>query len=147
MARIDIDQNATLTNNVEVNANAPSLCANTTVTNESSASVTVVIPPTPPVPPAPIKKSQPDRNYDSLDIGSDSAIAINNAMGPRLRTLAENNLEIKKSQDSGECKCCPGCGDCCTQYNWDEITVGNRGAVAFGSASSSNNVRVVAVQE
>jgi len=145
MARIDIDQNANLTNNVRVNGTTPSLCANTTVTNESSAVVTVIIPPTPPKP-APIK-SQPDRNFDSLEVGSDSAIAMNNAMAPKLRTLAENNLEIKKSQDSGECECCPGCSDCCTKYNWDKITAGNRDAMAFGSASATNNVKVIADQE
>ncbi len=163
MARIDIDQNANLTNNVRVNGTTPSLCANTTVTNESSAVVTVTIPPTPP---APIKrvKSQPDRNFDSLEVGSDSAIAMNSFMGPKLKTLATNNLEIKKNQDSGDCPddCCDpwiksvgpdgtveshDCKDCCTKYNRDTIKVGSRGAIAFGSASATNNVKVVAEQK
>ncbi|NTV27347.1 MAG: hypothetical protein HGA93_01515 [Methanothrix sp.] len=120
-------------------------------------------PPEPEPEPEPIE-SQPDRNFDSLEVGSDSAIAMNSFMGPRLKTLATNNLEIKKNQDSGACPddCCDpwiksvgpdgtveshDCKDCCTKYNRDTIKVGSRDAIAFGMASATNNVKVVAEQK
>ncbi|MDD1735625.1 MAG: hypothetical protein LUO92_04230, partial [Methanothrix sp.] len=120
-------------------------------------------PPEPVPEPEPIE-SQPDRNFDSLEVGSDSAIAMNSFMGPRLKTLATNNLEIKKNQDSGACPddCCDpwiksvgpdgtveshDCKDCCTKYNRDTIKVGSRDAIAFGMASATNNVKVVAEQK
>jgi hypothetical protein len=105
--------------------------------------IKIVAPPRPPAP----AKSEPNRNFNSLEVGSDSAIAMNNAMGPRLQTLAINNLEIKKSQNSGECEYCPACNDCCTKYNRDTITVGSRNAMAFGSASATNNAKVLANQK
>jgi len=120
-------------------------------------------PPEPEPEPEPVE-SQPDRNFDSLEVGSDSAIAMNSLMGPKLKTLATNNLEIKKNQDSGDCSddCCDpwiksvgpdgtveshDCKDCCTKYNRDTIKVGSRGAIAFGLASATNNVKVVAEQK
>lgn len=120
-------------------------------------------PPEPKPEPEPIE-SGPDRNFDSLEVGSDSAIAMNSAISPRLKTLATNSLEIKKNQDSGVCpdECCDpwiesvgpdgtveshGCQDCCIKYNRDAIRVGNRGAFAFGSASTTNNVKVIADQK
>ncbi len=98
------------------------------------------------VPPTPAK-GKPDMNSDFVEVGSDSARAMNGGMGSKLHTLATNNLEIKKNQDSGECECCPTCEDCCIKYNKEMITVGNRDSMAFGFASATNNVKVVINQQ
>ena len=43
-----------------------------------------------------------DTNIDLLEVGNDRALAIGRGADP----IATNNLEIKKTQDSGKCQCC-----------------------------------------
>lgn len=102
-----------------------------------------IVPPTPPAP----AKGKPNMNFDFVEVGSDSARAMNGGMGSKLDTFATNNLEIKKNQDSGECESCPTCKDCCIKYNKEMIKIGNRDTMAFGFASSTNNVKVVINQQ
>lgn len=99
---------------------------------------------TPVQPPTPVE-SQPDTNFESIEIGSDLARAMNG--GSKLHTLAINNLEIKKNQDSGECECCPTCSNYRTKYNKEMITIGNRGSMAIGFASATNNIKVLTNQQ
>jgi hypothetical protein len=99
-----------------------------------------------------------DTNVDSLTVGNDKALAIGNLWG-NIDPTATNNLEIKKNQDSGGCTCCKDqtdsnpwerkspCQDCCIKVNIDQIKVGNRVAMAFGFASATNNVKIVANQQ
>ena len=110
-----------------------------------------------------------DTNIDSLEVGNDRALAqgsmITGLFHRPIKATATNNLEIKKNQDSGECKCCEqiksdaetiegrkggfdsDCRDCCIKVNVDQIKVGNREALAFGFASATNNVKIVAHQQ
>lgn len=94
-----------------------------------------------------------DTNIDSLVVGNDRALAFGNIWQRAPLATATNNLEIKKNQDSGECACCQAlstecpCSDCCIKVNIDQITVGNREATAFGIASATNNVKIVANQQ
>jgi len=95
-----------------------------------------------------------DTNVDTLTVGNDKALAIGNPWGRTQEAFATNNLEIKKNQDSGECTCCKDercknspCQDCCIKVNIDQIKVGNREAMAFGFASATNNVKIVANQQ
>jgi hypothetical protein len=109
-----------------------------------------------------------DTNIDLLTVGNDRALAI----GPARDPVATNNLEIKKNQDSGECNCCDRendhrnsrntqgcdrcdrttgnvspCHDCCIKVNLEDIKVGNRDAMAFGSSSADNYVKIVTNQQ
>lgn len=94
-----------------------------------------------------------DSNVDTLTVGNDKALAFGTPWQKSPVTLATNNLEIKKNQDSGECSCCDNagsnasCQDCCIKVNIDQIRVGNRDALAFGFAASTNNVKIVANQQ
>jgi hypothetical protein len=95
-----------------------------------------------------------DTNIDILTVGNDRALALGNIWQKGPITTATNNLEIKKNQDSGECTCCNGgidnaspCNDCCIKVNLEQINVGNRVAMAFGSASASNNIKIVTNQQ
>ncbi len=101
-----------------------------------------------------------DTNFDAVSVGNDNARAygwggpnswpwsINN--GP---AKAENNLEIKKNQDSGDCECCQAidpnspCQDCCYKVNIEQIKVGSRDAQAFGFATATNNIKIVTNQQ
>ena len=100
-----------------------------------------------------------DTNVDTLTVGNDKALAFGNMWG-NIDPTATNNLEIKKNQDSGECTCCKDqtdsnspcdrnslCQDCCIKVNIDQIKVGDREAMAFGFASATNNVKIVANQQ
>ena len=91
-----------------------------------------------------------DTNVDSLTVGNDKALAIGNLWG-NIDPTATNNLEIKKNQDSGACECCTSgdapCQDCCLKVNVEQVTVGNRNALAFGSASATNNAKIVTNQQ
>lgn len=107
-----------------------------------------------------------DTNFDSITVGNDNAKAYGFEgffpfTGPKAK--AENNLEIKKNQQVGQCECCDKsreptcygniegrlnncspCQDCCTTVNIDQIHVGDRNANAFGSASAAvNNVKLI----
>ncbi len=98
-----------------------------------------------------------DTNFDSVIVGNDNARAIGfGGYWPFWRNGpadAQNNLKIKKNQDSGPCECCQAistsgpCGDCCTKVNIEQIKVGDRNAQAFGFASAVNNVEVITNQQ
>ena len=92
-----------------------------------------------------------DTNVDTLTVGTDKALAFGVPWQESPATLATNNLEIKKNQDTGECTCCSSgnvsCQDCCIKVNIDQIRAGNRDALAFGFAAATNNVKLVTNQQ
>jgi hypothetical protein len=100
-----------------------------------------------------------DTNIDTLVVGNDKALAFGNIWQKTPLATATNNLEIKKNQDSGECAPCNllpedpedptpiSCTDSCVKVNIDQISVGNREAMAFGFATATNNVKIVANQQ
>jgi len=111
-----------------------------------------------------------DTSVDTLVVGDDKALAFGMIWGMDPPAVAVNNLEIKKNQDSGDCKCCNplargcnapaeeamsasgiediiGCQDCCKKMNIEQITVGDREAMAFGFATATNNVKIVTNQQ
>ncbi len=95
-----------------------------------------------------------DTNADTLTVGNDRALAFGNIWQKSPVTTATNNLEIKKNQDSGVCVCCDNqidnvspCQDCCIKVNLEQVSVGNREALAFGSASATNNIKIVTNQQ
>jgi hypothetical protein len=116
-----------------------------------------------------------DTNFDSIDVGSDTARAIGigfttqrGAFNDNTKAVtAQNNLKIKKNQDSGECACCQAldsscpCQDCCIKYNVEQVKVGDRSATALGFGSlqtgifndnsisvlAQNNVEIVTNQQ
>ena len=104
-----------------------------------------------------------DTNIDLLSVGNDKALAFGSNWGfGGIDPEAENNLEIKKNQDSGTCNsCCESdaamldntspcatCQDACTKVNIEQIKVGNREALAFGFGThATNNVKIVTNQQ
>jgi hypothetical protein len=114
-----------------------------------------------------------DTNFDSIEVGNDNALAIGGTaqgafIGSNMAAVtAQNNLKIKKNQDSGECACCQAldpscpCKDCCTKVNVEQIKVGSRSATALGlslqgafpfsrnsaSTLAQNNVEIVTNQQ
>jgi len=99
-----------------------------------------------------------DTNIDTLEVGNDKALAFGNIWQKTPVAAATNNLEIKKNQDSGTCVPCTlfpddpestefNCKDSCIKVNVDQISVGNREAMAFGFAAATNNVKIVANQQ
>jgi hypothetical protein len=90
-----------------------------------------------------------DTNIDSLEVGNDKSVAMGTPWQKNPLTTATNNLVIKKNQDSGECRPCNAspCQDYCLKVNIEQIDVGNRLAMSLGSASSTNNVKIVTNQE
>jgi len=113
-------------------------------------------------------------NFDTVEIGNDNALAIGGTVqfgGPfgsnQAAVTAQNNLKIKKNQDSGECQCCQAisencpCQDCCVRYNVEQIKAGSRSATAIGlsaqgpfpfaynanSALAQNNVEIATNQQ
>ena len=93
-----------------------------------------------------------DTNIDTVTVGNDRALAFGNIWQKNPGATATNNLEIKKNQDSGECICSNGGIDnasptCCIKVNMEQVNVGNREAMAFGSASAINNIKVVVNQQ
>jgi hypothetical protein len=88
-----------------------------------------------------------DTNIDTLTVGNDKALAFGNIWQKTPVASATNNLEIKKNQDSGNCSPCETCFDSCIKVNVDQIKVGNRETMAFGFASATNNVKIVANQQ
>jgi hypothetical protein len=91
-----------------------------------------------------------DTSFDSVTVGNDKALAF--GWYAKDYANAQNNLEIKKNQDSGDCECCSEidqttCSDCCYKVNLEQIKVGNREAMAFGFASATNNVKIVTNQQ
>jgi len=101
-----------------------------------------------------------DTSYDSVVVGDDKATAFGlpDSFPFAMRNgpaSAENNLEIKKNQNSGTCDPCEAtnedgetiCTDSCQKLNIEQVNVGNRNVLAFGFAASTNNVKIVANQE
>ena len=96
-----------------------------------------------------------DTNFDSVQVGNDKATAFGMGDGFPFGfrngpARAPNNLEIKKNQDSGTCEPCEDnvspCQDICLKVNLEQIKVGNRQALAIGSASATNNIKIVTNQ-
>lgn len=115
-----------------------------------------------------------DANFDSIEVGDDRALAIGVGIGQigaflnqNAQVTAQNNLKIKKNQDSGGCSCCQSldtsspCEDCCLKYNIEQVKVGSRSATALGlgfgqigifsqntvSTLAQNNVEIVTNQQ
>ena len=92
-----------------------------------------------------------DTNVDILTVGNDKALAFGSIWRRAPMAVATNDLVIKKNQDSGACECCDSgdvsCQDCCIKVNLEQITVGNRNAMAFGFAAATNNVKIVTNQQ
>ncbi len=94
-----------------------------------------------------------DTNVDTLTVGNDRALALGNIWQKSPVTTATNDLEIKKNQDSGECACCNGidnvspCHDCCIKVNLEQVNVGSREAMASGSASAINRIKIITNQQ
>ena len=92
-----------------------------------------------------------DVNFDQMSVGNDQAFATG-------RAVAENNLKIKKNQDSGATDCCApvggGCNDCGNKVNIENLKVGARTAIASGFGpgvppavtKATNNVEIVTNQ-
>lgn len=104
-------------------------------------------------------------NYDSVDVGNDRALAIGLGLGQFgilnqniAAVTAQNNLKIKKNQDSGDSVTCASCSP---KYNAEQIRVGSRSATAIGvgfpqvgilsrntvSTLAQNNVEIVTNQQ
>ncbi|MCX6680886.1 MAG: hypothetical protein NTX42_11075 [Methanothrix sp.] len=104
-------------------------------------------------------------NYDSIDVGNDRARAIgvggpqNGAFNDNTKQVtAQNNLKIKKNQDTGDSQTCSACSP---KYNIEQVKVGNRDALAIGvggfqggifndnaaSVLAQNNVEIVTNQQ
>ena len=105
-------------------------------------------------------------NYDSIDVGNDRARAF--GFGPTgqfglfndntKQVTAQNNLKIKKNQDTGDSQTCSACSP---KYNIEQVKVGNRDAFALGAGSlqvgifsrnaisvlAQNNVEIVTNQQ
>jgi len=89
-----------------------------------------------------------DVNHDQLITGGDVAIAV-------VGGQAENELKIKKNQDSGDCSCCAPvnqvCSDCCNKVNVEDLRIAGRVAIAlggspFGPSRANNKVEIVTNQ-
>jgi hypothetical protein len=78
-------------------------------------------------------------NSDSVKIGNDQALAFGAPWSHGgVIPNAQNNLEIKKNQQSD--------GDRNTLINAEFINIGNRQAMAFGAAAATNNIKIVTNQ-
>lgn len=92
-------------------------------------------------------------NYGSVQVGNDKAASF--GMGSSFPfgfrngpANAQNNLEIKKNQDAGpRLDETTGTFSEAIKLNIEQITVGDRTAQAFGYATATNNVKIVANQE
>ncbi|MGA9098001.1 MAG: hypothetical protein WB392_03625 [Methanotrichaceae archaeon] len=96
-------------------------------------------------------------NFDGVTTGSDSALAFGPEWGFKssIPPKAENNLEIMKNQQSGMSgtnTTSPGqigygaYNITNPTINIEQIKLGNRQALAFGSAIATNNIKIDAVQ-
>jgi hypothetical protein len=82
-------------------------------------------------------------NYDGVKVGNDYAQAIgfgNTIQGGFFtdntkQVTAQNNLKIKKNQDTGDSSTCQSCSP---KYNVEQIEVGSRTAQAIGFGSIQN---------
>ena len=85
-----------------------------------------------------------DTNYDSVQVGDDKATAFGTKSGFPFGLdngpgIAQNNLEIKKNQNSS-------ISGTHVKINIEQIKVGDREALAIGSASAINDVKIVTNQ-
>ncbi|MDD4161398.1 MAG: hypothetical protein PHW87_02840 [Methanothrix sp.] len=105
-------------------------------------------------------------NYDSIDVGNDRARAFGFGATGQLglfndntkQVTAQNNLKIKKNQDTGDSQTCSSCSP---KYNIEQVKVGSRDALALGAGSlqvgifsrnaisvlAQNNVEIVTNQQ
>jgi hypothetical protein len=115
-----------------------------------------------------------DTNIDLLTVGNDRALAIGHGRDPIAANnlLIKKNQDsgeckccdriIDKEENRGSegCSSCSSaakgvrapknvspCHDCCIKLNLEDITVGNRDAMAFGSSSADNYVKIVTNQQ
>jgi hypothetical protein len=91
-----------------------------------------------------------DTNIDSLIVGNDRALAFGNIWQKPNMATSINNLLIEKNQDSGECTSCDRTIDNvspCVKVNVEQVNVGNRASMAFGSASAANYIKIVTNQQ
>ena len=103
-------------------------------------------------------------NFDGVTTGSDSALAFGPEWGFKssIPPKAENNLELKKDQETGmsginttspeQAAFMGATGQ--TPHNItdptinvEQIKLGNRQALAFGSATATNNIKITVVQK
>ncbi len=83
-----------------------------------------------------------DANLDGVVVGNDRALAFGTPWGfTQPRPIATNNLEIKKNQQTDATAL--GIG---VLINAEQVKVGNREAIAFGSGTATNNVKIVTNQ-
>ena len=61
--------------------------------------------------------AETDTNIDTLVVGNDIVRTFGSSDFFAKKTIATNNLEIKKNQDSGDCSPCDSCGDNCIKVN------------------------------
>jgi hypothetical protein len=94
-------------------------------------------------------------NYDSIEVGNDRARAFGFGGTGQFgifndntkQVTAQNNLKIKKNQDTGDSQTCSACSP---KYNIEQVKVGNRDALALGAGSlqvgifSTNAISVLA---
>lgn len=93
--------------------------------------------------------NEQDTNFDSVTIGDDEAIALG-VPCKRLRSAAkaQNEVQIKKDQNSGTPRNeIDNCSPCSVKYNLEHIEIGDRDALAIGSASAVNHIKIVANQQ
>jgi hypothetical protein len=104
-------------------------------------------------------------NYDSIEVGNDRARAIGFGAGQAglfndnlKQVTAQNNLKIKKNQDTGDSETCSACSP---KYNIEQVKVGSRDTLAIGfgayqgglfngntmSVLAQNNVEVATNQQ
>lgn len=96
-------------------------------------------------------------NFDSVVVGNDKATAVGNYWGSGIlgsQAMAQNNLEIKKNQVSGNSTCCfseelgdSSCRPCNPLLNLEQIRVGDRISFAYGDAQAQNNIKIVTNQQ
>lgn len=94
-------------------------------------------------------------NFDSITSGNDNALAFGPEWGFKssIPPKATNNLEITKAQKagtSGTSSIDPNYGfqiNNSTTINIEQIKLGNRQALAFGSAVATNNIKITVAQE
>lgn len=91
--------------------------------------------------------AETDTNIDTLVVGNDIVRTFGSSDFFAKKTIATNNLEIKKNQDSGDCSPCDSCGDNCIKVNTENVRVGDRSAIAFGFSEATNNVKLVLNQQ
>ncbi len=89
-----------------------------------------------------------DANLDGVVVGNDRALAFGTPWGhTQPRPIAQNELEIKKNQQ-GSTPIIDTTGTVLSAplINAEQIKVGDRNALAFGSGTATNHVKIVTNQ-